>query len=281
MSLDKNTVITLNDGHRIPQIGLGFWQVASEDAAGVVRHGLEAGYRLIDTAQGYENEYAIGQALRDVVVDDAAPLYITSKLRNRAHARDLALREFDESMRKLQLDQLDLLLIHWPAPAQDLYVDAWKLLVELQQAGRIRSIGVSNFNTEHLQRIIDATGVVPAVNQIEVHPRFQQRELRRFHAEHNIAVESWSPLGSGRLLDDPRIAAIAAKHGKSVAQVIIRWHLQEGLIVIPKSIKPERMRENISVYDFSLDANDMAAFAAMDSADGRTGPDPETFELMF
>lgn len=281
MSLDKNTVITLNDGHRIPQIGLGFWQVASEDAAAVVQHGLQAGYRLIDTAQGYENEYAIGQALQQAVVDEQAPLYITSKLRNRAHARDLALREFDESMRKLQLEQLDLLLIHWPAPAQDLYVDAWKLLVELQQAGRIRSIGVSNFNADHLQRIIDATGVVPAVNQIEVHPRFQQRALRRFHAEHDIAVESWSPLGSGRLLDDPRIAAIAAKHAKSVAQVILRWHLQEGLIVIPKSIKPERMRENISVYDFALDADDMAAFAAMDSADGRTGPDPETFELMF
>ncbi len=183
-------------------------------------------------------------------------LFITSKLRNSAHARDKALRAFDETMKKLGLDQLDLFLIHWPIPSQDRYVEAWKTLVELRDAGRIRSIGTSNFNQDHLERIIGETGVTPVVNQIELHPRFQQRDKRAFHKAHNIAIESWSPLGSGRLIADPVIGAIAKKHGKSPAQVMIRWHLDQGLIVIPKSVTPSRIRENFAVFDFALDDDD-------------------------
>jgi 2,5-diketo-D-gluconate reductase A len=191
-------------------------------------------------------------------------LFITSKLRNGGHARDLALRSFDETMHKLGLEQLDLFLIHWPVPSQDKYVEAWKTMVELRDQGRIRSVGVSNFNQDHLERIIGETGVTPVVNQIELHPRFQQRDKRAFHQQHKIHIESWSPLGSGRMLDDPVIAAIARKHGKSVAQTIIRWHLMEGLIVIPKSTHKERIVENIAVFDFELDAEDLAKIRGLD-----------------
>ena len=231
--------------------------------------GIEAGYRSIDTAEGYSNEEGVGQAIARPACR-ASELFITSKLRNGGHARDLALRAFDETMSKLGIEQLDLFLIHWPVPSQDKYVEAWKTLVELRQAGRIRSIGVSNFNQDHLERIIGETGVTPVVNQIELHPRFQQRDKRDFHAKHNIRIESWSPLGCGRLLNDPTIGSIAKKHGKSIAQTIIRWHLQEGLIVIPKSTHKERIVENFDVFDFELDADDMALIDGLDSPDGRT-----------
>ncbi|BCH08925.1 oxidoreductase [Mesorhizobium sp. 131-3-5] len=272
--------MTLNDGTAIPQLGLGVWQVDHGITADVVGWAIKAGYRLIDTAQGYRNEEGVGEAIRAADVP-RSELYITSKLRNGAHERDAALRAFDDTMEKLGIEQLDLFLIHWPVPSRDKYVEAWKTLIELKQAGRIKSIGVSNFNRDHLERIIGETGVVPVANQIELHPRFQQRALREFHAGHDIQTESWSPLGSGRLLGDPTIAGIAAKHGKSAAQTIIRWHLQQGLIVIPKSIRQDRIAANFDVFDFELDAQDLKTIAGMDSADGRDGPNPATAAFLF
>jgi 2,5-diketo-D-gluconate reductase A len=273
-------LMTLNDGTAIPQLGLGVWQVDHGITADVVGWAIKAGYRLIDTAQGYRNEEGVGEAIRAADVP-RSELYITSKLRNGAHERDAALRAFDDTMEKLGIEQLDLFLIHWPVPSRDKYVEAWKTLIELKQAGRIKSIGVSNFNRDHLERIIGETGVVPVANQIELHPRFQQRALREFHAGHGIQTESWSPLGSGRLLGDPTIAGIAAKHGKSAAQTIIRWHLQQGLIVIPKSVRQDRIAANFDVFDFELDAQDLKTIAGMDSADGRDGPNPATAGFLF
>ncbi|MBZ9823137.1 aldo/keto reductase [Mesorhizobium sp. CA4] len=272
--------LKLNDGSTIPQIGLGVWQVDPEITAKIVRWGIEAGYRLIDTAEGYRNEEGVGEAIRSAGVP-RSELFITSKLRNGAHQRDAALRAFDDTMQKLGVDQIDLFLIHWPVPSQNKYVEAWKALVELQKAGRIKSVGVSNFNQDHLERIIGATGVTPVVNQIELHPRFQQRDKREFHKEHDIHIESWSPLGSGRLLAGPTLEKLARKHGKSVAQVIIRWHVQEGLVVIPKSIHQERIAGNFNVFDFELDSDDLQTICGLDSADGRTGPDPATAAFLF
>ncbi|RWB77249.1 MAG: aldo/keto reductase [Mesorhizobium sp.] len=272
--------LKLNDGSTIPQIGLGVWQVDPAITAKVVRWGIEAGYRLIDTAEGYRNEEGVGEAIRAAGVA-RNELFITSKLRNGAHQRDAALRAFDDTMQKLGIDRIDLFLIHWPVPSQNKYVEAWQTLVELKQAGRIKSVGVSNFNQDHLERIIGETGVTPVVNQIELHPRFQQRDKRDFHKKHNIHIESWSPLGSGRLLSDPTLEKLGKKHGKSVAQVIIRWHLQEGLIVIPKSIHQERIAGNFDVFGFELDADDMQTIRGLDSADGRTGPDPATAAFLF
>ena len=272
--------LTLNDGSAIPQIGLGVWQVDADITAKVVRWGIEAGYRLIDTAEGYRNEEGVGEAIRSAGVP-RNELFITSKLRNGAHQRDAALRAFDDTMQKLGIDVIDLFLIHWPVPSQNKYVEAWKALVELQKAGRIKSVGVSNFNQDHLERVIGETGVTPVVNQIELHPRFQQRDKRDFHKKHNIHIESWSPLGSGRLLADPVLEKIARKHGKSVAQVIIRWHLQEGLVVIPKSIRQERIAGNFDVFGFELDGDDMQTILGMDARDGRTGPDPATAAFLF
>lgn len=272
--------LKLNDGKTIPQLGLGVWQVDPAITARVVTDGIKAGYRSIDTAEGYNNEEGVGQAIRDAGVP-RSELYITSKLRNGGHARDLALKSFDDTMKKLGIEQLDLFLIHWPVPSQDKYAEAWKTLVELQQQGRIASIGVSNFNQDHLERIIGETGVTPVVNQIELHPTFQQRDKREFHKQHNIWIESWSPLGSGKDLNNPVIGEIARKHGKSIAQVIIRWHLQEGLIVIPKSIHMERIVENFSVFDFELDAGDMSKIAGLDDKGGRVGSNPATASFLF
>jgi 2,5-diketo-D-gluconate reductase A len=267
--------LELNDGSTIPQIGLGVWQVDPDITSEVVRWGIEAGYRLIDTAEGYRNEEGVGEAIRAAGVP-RSELFITSKLRNGAHQRDAALRAFDDTMRKLGIDQIDLFLIHWPVPAQNKYVEAWKALVELKQAGRIKSVGVSNFNRDHLERIIGETGVTPVVNQIELHPRFQQKRLVEAHRKHGVVTEAWSPLGRGSLLTDPVIGGIAAKHGKSPAQTIIRWHLDKGYVVIPKSANAGRIRQNIEVFDFRLDDEDLKALAALDSPDGRTGPDPMT-----
>ncbi|WP_192181557.1 aldo/keto reductase [Mesorhizobium amorphae] len=280
MTLNRPDLIALNDGSAIPQLGLGVWQVDPAITAEVVGWGIEAGYRLIDTAEGYQNEEGVGQAIRKAGVP-RDELFITSKLRNGAHQRDAALRAFDETMEKLGIEQLDLFLIHWPVPSQGKYVEAWKTLVELRQAGRIKSIGVSNFNQDHLERIIGETGVTPVVNQIELHPRFQQRDARDFHARRNIRIESWSPLGSGRLLSDPTLAGITRKHGKSVAQIIIRWHLQEGLIAIPKSNHQDRIAANFDVFDFELDAKDLETIGGMDSPDGRNGANPATAAFLF
>jgi 2,5-diketo-D-gluconate reductase A len=279
--LRQQPAITLNDGNVIPRLGFGVWQVPPDVTAHCCIEAIRAGYRSIDTAEGYNNEEGVGEAVSKGGVA-RNELFITSKLRNGAHARDAALRAFDQTMRKLEIDKLDLFLIHWPIPSQDRYVEAWKTLVELRDQGRIRSIGVSNFNIDHLERIIGETGVTPAVNQIELHPRFQQRDKRAFHRDHNIAIESWSPLGSGRLIGDTTIGAIAKKHGKSPAQVMIRWHLDQGLIVIPKSVTPSRIRENFAVFDFALDDDDRRKIDAMDDpAKGRFGSNPATAAFLF
>lgn len=271
-------LIALNDGNSIPQLGFGVWQVPDDVTASVVQEAIAAGYRSVDTAVVYENESGVGTALKNSPVP-REQLFITTKIWNSQQGYDKTLRAFDKSLGRLGLDYLDLLLIHWPKPSQDLYADTWRALVELRRQGRVKSIGVSNFNIDHLRRIIDASGIVPAVNQVELHPRFQQRELREFHRQHNIATESWSPLGQGQLLESPAIKALAQKHGRSAAQIIVRWHLDSGLIVIPKSVTPARIRENFNVFDFQLDADDMQHIAALDSADGRIGPEPLTADF--
>ena len=272
--------IKLNDGKTIPQLGFGVWQVPVETTAAVVTEALKTGYLSIDTAEGYQNEKGVGDAIHASGIDRDS-LFITSKLRNGGHARDLALKAFDQTMAELQLEVLDLFLIHWPVPQQDKYVEAWKTLVELKDAGRIRSIGVSNFNADHLERIIGETGTVPVVNQVELHPNFQQRRLREACKKHNIIIESWSPLGQGSAIKAPVIAAIAKKHGRTPAQVIIRWHLQEGLIVIPKTVTPSRIHENFDVFAFTLDADDLGKIAALDDPKGKIGPDPAVANFTF
>ncbi|WP_404402889.1 aldo/keto reductase [Pelagibacterium halotolerans] len=276
--MTQQQLVRLNDGVDIPQLGLGVFQVPPDETESVVSEALAAGYRHIDTAAAYRNEEGVGAAIANsgIARDE---IFVTTKLWNARHGFDETLRAFDESMKKLRLDVLDLYLIHWPMPHKDLYVDTFKAFIRLKEQGRIRSIGVSNFTEDHLARVIDETGVTPSVNQIEVHPDFQQRALRAFQDERGIKTESWSPLGQGKLLDHPTITAIAKKHGKSPAQAIIRWHLDLGLIVFPKSATPSRIRENLDVFDFQLDADDLGAIAQMDDPNGRDGPDPREFRV--
>jgi 2,5-diketo-D-gluconate reductase A len=271
--MSKQPSLTLNDGNIIPQFGLGVWQVPNPQAAQVVSHAISTGYRLIDTAAIYENEVGTGSGIAKASVP-REELFITTKLWNSEHKN--APRAFRQSLDRLKLDYLDLYLIHWPKPRQNAYAEAWEALVELKAEGRVKSVGVSNFTVANLERIIDETGVIPSVNQIELHPRFQQNELVEFHAEHGIATESWSPLGQGTLFDDPGLKALASKYGKTVAQVVIRWHLDRGFIVIPKSVTPSRIDENFGVFDFELDKEDIAEIADLDRQDGRIGPDPDT-----
>ncbi|UQS32988.1 aldo/keto reductase [Streptomyces fradiae] len=260
----------------MPQLGFGVWQVPDSEAADAVGTALEAGYRSIDTAAVYENERGTGQALKASALP-REELFVTTKLWNTEQGYDSTLRAFDASLERLGLDYVDLYLIHWPVPAQDTYVDTYKAFEKILADGRARAIGVSNFLPEHLERLTDATSTVPAVNQIELHPQLAQGEARAFHARHGIATEAWSPLGQGRgLLEVPAVAAVARKHGCTPAQVVLRWHLQLGNVVIPKSVTPSRIRENIDVFDFELDAEDMAAFAALDEG-RRLGPDPARF----
>lgn len=268
-------LVTLNDGRTMPQLGLGVWQTPQDVAAQVVQAAIEAGYRSVDTAAIYGNERGVGEGLKAGGVD-RDQLFLTTKVWNENQGFDATLTAFDKSLGRLGLETVDLYLIHWPAPAKGLYVETWKALVRLKEEGRAKSIGVSNFQPEHLQRIIDETGVVPAVNQVELHPSFQQRPLRDFHAKHGIHTESWSPLGQGKQLADPVVGEIAAKHGRTPAQVVIRWHLDSGLIVIPKSVTPSRIVENFQVFDFKLDAGDLENLAGLDKAAGRIGPDPMT-----
>jgi 2,5-diketo-D-gluconate reductase A len=268
--------LVLNDGRSIPQLGFGVWQVPNDGAVAAVGTAVQAGYRLIDTAAIYGNETGVGDAIAAASVP-REELFITTKLWNDRQGYDSALRAFDDSMKRLRLEVLDLYLIHWPAAQRGAYVDTWRAFARLKEEGRVRSIGVSNFTTAHLERLQRETGIVPAVNQVELHPRFQQTALRRFHEKAGIATEAWSPLGQGTLLQDPVLKAIGARHGKTPAQVVLRWHLDSGLIVIPKSVTPARIRENFDVFDFELSRDDMAAIAGLDDPRGRIGPDPDRF----
>ncbi|WP_432512811.1 aldo/keto reductase [Kineococcus sp. SYSU DK001] len=267
--------ITLNDGVQIPQLGLGVWQVPPEDTASVVLTALQAGYRHIDTAAGYGNEAGVGDALHasGIARED---VFITTKLANGEHGRDKTLAAFDASLAKLSVDYLDLYLIHWPQQADD-YVETWKAFEEIKASGRVRSIGVSNFQKTHLRKLLDETGTVPSVNQVEVHPYLTQEDLRAFNAEHGIATEAWSPLAQKlNLIEDPVVTGIAADLGRTPAQVVIRWHLQQGNVVIPKSVTPERIRSNHDVTGFELTAEQVGALSAL-NRDERTGPDPDVF----
>jgi 2,5-diketo-D-gluconate reductase A len=268
-------IITFHDGHSIPQVGLGVWQTPQEIAAPTVRAALAAGYRHIDTASGYDNEEGVGEGIRSSGID-RKDIFVTTKLRNTDQGYDNALRAFEISLKKLGSDYIDLYLIHWPSPHRGLYRETWKAFVRLREEGRVRSIGVSNFYPDHLDHIVGDTGVVPVINQIELHPDFQQKTAQEAHKKLNIVTESWSPLGQGRFISNPVIGQIAAKHGKTPAQAIIRWHIDTGLVVIPKSVTPSRIEENFNVFDFKLDSEDMAAIAKLDSAGARMGPDPYT-----
>ncbi|MBX6689232.1 aldo/keto reductase [Pseudomonas sp. USTB-Z] len=267
--------IQLSDAQRIPQVGLGVWQASNEDARAAVRVALEEGYRHVDTASIYGNEEGVGEGLRDAGTP-REQVFVTTKIWNDAHGLDTATAALEASLKRLKVDYVDLLLIHWPAPSQNNYVETWRALIEAKRTGKARSIGVSNFNQDHLQRLVDDTGVAPVLNQIELHPFMQQTELRHTHQQIGIATQSWSPLGQGTALSSPVILDIARKHDRTAAQVIIRWHLELGLIAIPKSITPSRIQENFNVFDFALDAADLIAIAALDSG-GRLGPDPSTF----
>ncbi|WP_308036521.1 aldo/keto reductase [Streptomyces olivaceus] len=265
--------ITLNNGVEMPQLGFGVWQVPDDEAQTAVAQALEAGYRSIDTAAIYGNEEGTGRAVAasGLARED---LFVTTKLWNSDQGYDSTLRAFDASLAKLGLDYLDLYLIHWPMPAREKYVDTYKAFEKLLADGRVRAIGVSNFLPDHLERLIGETSVLPAVNQIELHPHLQQHASRELHAEQGITTEAWSPLGSGKgILEIPAIVAIAQKHGRTPAQVVLRWHLQLGNVVIPKSVTPSRIKENIDVFGFSLDTEDLAAIRALNE-DRRLGSDP-------
>lgn len=267
---------TLNNGVDMPRLGFGVFQIPPDETATAVTTALDSGYRLIDTAAGYSNEEGVGAAIKASDVP-RADIFVTTKLANADHGYDAALKAFDTSMSLLGLDTIDLYLVHWPLPAHDLYVETWKALEKIYADGRARSIGVSNFTVEHLTRLLDETDVVPVANQVELHPYLPQPELRRFHADHDIATEAWSPLGQGKtLLNEPAVTALAESQQRTPAQVVLRWHLQLGNIVIPKSVTPERIRQNFEVLDFELSDADMATLDDLATGE-RMGPDPDTF----
>ncbi|WP_305127785.1 aldo/keto reductase [Streptomyces longispororuber] len=276
--VSKVPPIILNNGVEMPQLGFGVWQVPDDEAQKAVATALEAGYRSIDTAAIYGNEEGTGKAIAASGVA-REELFVTTKLWNADQGHDATLRAFDTSLAKLGLDYVDLYLIHWPLPSKDTYVDTYKAFEKLYADGRAKAIGVSNFLPEHLDRLTDETSVIPAVNQIELHPHLQQRVSRERHAELGIATEAWSPLGQGKgLLEVPAIVAIAQKHGRTPAQVVLRWHVQLGNVVIPKSVTPSRIKENIDVFSFELDTEDLGAISALNE-DRRIGPDPAAFDV--
>jgi len=267
--------VQLNNGVQIPQLGFGVFQIDPADTAAAVTTAFEVGYRHIDTAEMYGNEKEVGEALRSSAIA-RDEVFVTSKLNNGFHAYDDALRAFDQTLADLQLEQIDLFLIHWPLPKVGDYVETWRALEKIYADGRARAIGVSNFQAHHLRRLHEETTVIPAVNQIEVHPYLTQDELRAFNAEHEIATEAWSPIAQGGVLGDPVITELARTYGKSAAQIVLRWHLQLGNIVFPKSTTRSRVQENFEIFDFELGDADMALISALNK-DERTGPNPDEF----
>jgi 2,5-diketo-D-gluconate reductase A len=274
--------IVLNDGASIPQLGFGVYLIDPDDTAEAVKSALAAGYRHIDTAEMYGNEREVGQGIRAAGVD-RANVYITSKLNNGFHKPDDARRAFDQTLKALDSDYVDLFLIHWPLPTlyDGDFVSTWQTLEEFKKDGRARSIGVSNFQTAHLERLARETVTTPAVNQIEVHPYFTNEAVRTYDKEHRIATEAWSPIARGKVLGDPVVQRIAEATGKSPAQAVLRWHIQRGDIVFPKSVNPQRIRENFALFDFELGDSDMAALTSLDKGEaGRTGPNPDEFDYI-
>jgi 2,5-diketo-D-gluconate reductase A len=265
--------VPLADGRSIPQLGFGTYKVPADATADLVVEALRIGYRHVDTATLYGNEAEVGDGIRRSGLD-RDDVFVTTKVWNDDHGFDEALRAFDASAARLGLDEVDLYLIHWPIPSRDRYVDTWRALVRLREEGRARSIGVSNFSPAHIERIAEATGVWPVIDQVELHPRFPQRDLQRWNDAHGIVTEAWAPLARGGLLDDPALAEIARRHGRTPAQVVIRWHLDRGLVLFPKSTSAARLRENADVFDFSLDDADRAVIARLETGE-RTGRDPD------
>ncbi len=275
-STDTVPYVPLNDGASIPQLGFGVFQIPPDDTAEVVTRAIATGYRHIDTAAAYRNEAGVGQAVRASGLH-RDELFITTKCWNNDHGYEQAKQALRSSLDRLELDFVDLYLIHWPAPAQDKYVETWRAFVEMREEGLVRSVGVSNFHAPHLKRIVDETGVIPAVNQIELHPRLQQVGLRREHAERGIATEAWSPLAQGEVLADPVITTLAERHGRAPGQIVLRWHIQMGNIVFPKSVTPERIEENFDIFGFHLSDTEMSEIDALDAGE-RIGPDPDRFD---
>lgn len=269
-------VLKMNDGNTIPQLGYGVWKISDEDAEGSVLQALKTGYRHIDTAKIYNNEGGVG---RGIAASDIAreKIFITTKVWNSDQGYDETLKAFDESAKRLGVKTIDMYLIHWPMPVRDKFVETWKALIRLRQENRVRSIGVCNFRIADLERLIKETGVAPAVNQVELHPQFQQKELRIFHEKNNILTEAWAPLGRGLFFDDPLLRSIAEEHSKTVAQIVLRWHMELGTIAIPKSQSAARMAENFDIFDFKLTASDHDKIASLDKIDGRMGPNPDEF----
>jgi len=271
--------IALNNGVEIPQLGFGVFQIPPEETADATLTALEVGYRHIDTAEMYRNEKGVGEAVRRSGIP-REEIFVTSKLNNGFHARDAALRAFDGTLEALGFDYLDLFLVHWPLPGIDVdYVETWQAMEEIHAGGKVRAIGVSNFKEHHLRRLFGETVIRPAVNQIEVHPYLTQDDLRAFDAEHQIVTEAWSPIAQGKVLDDPTIVAIAENLGRTPAQVVLRWHIQRGDVVFPKSVNRDRMAENFALFDFELSQADMATLTGLDRGE-RTGPDPDTFNYI-
>lgn len=267
--------ITLNDGRTIPQLGFGTFQIPPEETKQATLTAIEVGYRHIDTAEMYGNEKGVGEAIRESGVD-RSEFYVTSKLNNTFHGKDKALAAFDQSMKDLDIDYLDLFLIHWPLPEVDKYVETWQALEEIVKTGRAKSVGVSNFQPAHLDRLVAETELVPAINQIEVHPYLTNEAARAANAKYKIATEAWSPIAKGNVLTDPVITQIAERVDRTPAQVTLRWAIQRGDIVFPKSVTRARVEENFNLFDFELTADDIAAISALNK-DERTGPDPDTF----
>lgn len=275
MTSKLSPTLTLNNGQQIPQLGLGVYKLATDVAEGLIRQAIETGYRRFDTASFYGNESQIGAGVRNGGLP-REEIFVTTKIWNDDQGYDRTLAAIDESLARLNIDYVDMLMIHWPKPQLDLYLETWAAFQKAMEAGKIRGIGVSNFQPNHLDRLLEAGGTVPAINQIELHPGLQQAVVRAYDAQHGIATEAWSPLARGRFNEDATVVSIADKHGKSSTQVVIRWHIELGNLVIPKTATASRLQENISVFDFSLDDDDMAKLTTLDSG-LRTGPNPDEF----